>query len=416
VAVGSTIISVHAEDAAIHWLRRDHAVGQPHYNLADLAKLDGQVEAHLDGLRIAGDTGWRTCVDELRWRESGEVFMAAVLALEEGNDEKIECALQVLGYSYHLQRSFVSACGWIAESRISRPLRDFWNSGDAQRRYLALAACAIHRTNCSSMLRPAIEDDDTQLRARALRAAGESGRTDLIDNTRDAMDGVDERSRIAAAWATARLVRDERAVSLLRTIVEHEPETSYRELQLTIGRLDLDKAQDWISSLASVPESHRSAVVASGFLGSIELVPWLIERMHEPQLARVAGESFSMITGVDIAYQDLDAESPEGFEAGPNDDPADENVEMDPDENLPWPNRAAIADWWVKHRDEFKPGVRYLLGRPIDDEPWLEHVLRHAYQRQRAAAALELAIRHPTEPLFNVAAPAWRQKKLLGLK
>jgi hypothetical protein len=60
--------------------------------------------------------------------------------------------------------------------------------------------------------------------------------------------------------------------------------------------------------------------------------------------------------------------------------------------------------------------VRYLLGRPIDDEAWLEHVLREGFQRQRAAAALELAIRRPTEPLFNVAAPAWRQKKLLGLK
>ena len=40
------------------WLLRDAAVRQPHYDLEDLAELDERVNAHLDGLRIAGDAGW----------------------------------------------------------------------------------------------------------------------------------------------------------------------------------------------------------------------------------------------------------------------------------------------------------------------------------------------------------------------
>jgi uncharacterized protein (TIGR02270 family) len=141
----------------------------------------------------------------------------------------------------------------------------------------------------------------------------------------------------------------------------------------------------------------------------------LVERMDTPPLSRVAGEAFSMITGVDLAGQDLEGDWPEGFEAGPNDDPADENVEMDPDENLPWPDVAKVKDWWMRHRHEFEPGVRYLCGRPMTED-WLEHVLRYGYQRQRAAAALELAIRRPGTPLFNVKAPGYRQQQLLGLK
>jgi hypothetical protein len=43
-------------------------------------------------------------------------------------------------------------------------------------------------------------------------------------------------------------------------------------------------------------------------------------------------------------------------------------------------------------------------------------ILRYGYQRQRAAAALELAMMHPSQPLFNVKAPGFRQQKLLGLK
>ena len=56
--------------------------------------------------------------------------------------------------------------------------------------------------------------------------------------------------------------------------------------------------------------------------------------MEVPELARVAGEAFTMITGVDIAYEDLEGEWPEDFEAGPTESPEDEDVEMDPDEDL----------------------------------------------------------------------------------
>ena len=119
-----------------------------------------------------------------------------------------------------------------------------------------------------------------------------------------------------------------------------------------------------------------------------------------------------MITGLAMGERPFEGPWPEGFVAGPTEDPADENVAMDPDENLPWPNRHAVEAWWVKHRGRFVPGTRYLLGRPMT-ETWLKEVLRHGYQRQRAATALELAILHPGQPLFEVragippAAVAW---------
>ena len=39
----------------------------------------------------------------------------------------------------------------------------------------------------------------------------------------------------------------------------------------------------------------------------------------------------------------------------------------------------------------------------------LRDVLKNGYQRQRAAAALELAIREPGKPLYEVRAPGFRQ-------
>jgi len=62
------------------WLLRDIAVTAPHYSLADLVVLDDRIEAHLDGLRIAADAGWHSCIEGLQQKESGEVFIAAVIA------------------------------------------------------------------------------------------------------------------------------------------------------------------------------------------------------------------------------------------------------------------------------------------------------------------------------------------------
>jgi uncharacterized protein (TIGR02270 family) len=115
-----------------------------------------------------------------------------------------------------------------------------------------------------------------------------------------------------------------------------------------------------------------------------------------------------------IAYDKLQGVKPKGFEAGPTEDPADENVEMDPDDNLAWPDAAAVQKWWNQHQAEFPKGVRHLCGKPMTPES-LQHVLRFGYQRQRAAAAIELAIRNPGQPLFEVRARGDRQMELLGL-
>ena len=110
----------------------------------------------------------------------------------------------------------------------------------------------------------------------------------------------------------------------------------------------------------------------------------------------------------------LEGKKPEGFEAGPTENPEDENVEMDPDDNLPWPDPALILKWWGKHQKEFTNGTHYLLGKPISID-WLQHVLRNGRQRHRAVAALELAMRQPSIPLFNTSAPGFRQQALFGL-
>lgn len=411
------ILDQHVEEAALLWLRRDSAVGQPHFKLKDLAVLDNQLDAHLDGLRIAeaqsADAGWTVCRREFRWGEPGEVFPAAILALESGKPDRIQRVLEAGGESYENSRPLVSAFGWLPYDTVAGHIDHLLTSEDAGLRRVGLASCAAHGHDPGAPLVEALEEDDDCLRARALRAVGELGRVDLLPAVEQHIAVEDERCRFSAAWSVALMSGQEEAIEALRKVVETDGPGRERALQMALRRMEIGAAREWIEEIDQDARLARPAVVGTGVLGTPESVPWLFDQMQAPPVARVAGEAFSMITGVDIAYEDLDGEWPEGFEAGPTEDPRDEDVEMDPDENLPWPDRGKLAGWWRKNQDRFEQGTRYLLGRPMTID-WLNDVLRNGYQRQRATAALELAIRQPGTPLFEVRAPGWRQRELLG--
>jgi uncharacterized protein (TIGR02270 family) len=92
-----------------------------------------------------------------------------------------------------------------------------------------------------------------------------------------------------------------------------------------------DDARAWQRQLAASPHTARLAIVAAAALGDPACVPLLLEAMHDETLARVAAEAFTSVTGVDITRARLSAMRPDGFESGPNDDPDDNNVAIDPD-------------------------------------------------------------------------------------
>lgn len=403
------IICQHAEEAASLWLLRDQAVKAPHYSLADLAELDERVEAHIDGLRVAGEAGWEICEEALDWQEAGEVFAAAILAFESGEEARIQKVLDVGCSSFALSRGLISALGWIPYERVAEPIQNLLSAESPALRGVGIAACAVHRIDAGQHLNEAIADEDPYLRARALEAVGELGRQDLMPYLREHFQDDVESCRFSAARSAA-LLGDSEAGRILSTLAMNGFEKAEEAVKMAGRNLELNAAISWQKELAQT--NHRLGVIAAGVIGDPAFVPWLFEQMSVPELARTAGESFSLITGVDIAYDDLETDWPEGFEAGPTEDAEDENVEMDADEDLPWPYAELIQDWWQSNSNNFQKGTRHLLGKPITPE-WLQQVLRIGKQRQRAAAALELALLHPEQPLFEVRAPGFRQKQLL---
>ena len=80
-----TIVLQHAHNLAGLLTSRRAASAAAHYTVLDLASIDSQTEAHLDGLRIAGEEGWKLCAEQLASNEPGELFAAGVVACESSN-------------------------------------------------------------------------------------------------------------------------------------------------------------------------------------------------------------------------------------------------------------------------------------------------------------------------------------------
>ncbi|WP_290648319.1 TIGR02270 family protein [Aquisalimonas sp.] len=409
-------MSQHAEEAAFLWLLRNAAVAAPHYSLSHLAQLDNRVEAHIDGLRIAGSAGWAICADALlAHEETGEVFCAAVLALESGEADRIRRVYDVVGSVPETRDGLVSAFGWVDRAWWRGEVRDLLHSDAAYWRRIAMAAAATQRVDPGRVLAESLQAQAPELRATALRVAGLLGREDLLPAVLAQLQSHDATVRFAAAWS-ATVLGDRGAApgAALAFVGAEQPQRAERALSVALRALPLNDSLPWVNRLASGSAMRRQAVVACGIIGDPASIPWLLEQMCTPEFARVAGESFTMITGVDLAYEDLEGEWPEGFEAGPTESPEDEDVAMDADEDLPWPDPRLIADWWSHHHGRFPPGQRYLLGKPVTPEH-LQWVLRYGMQRQRQAAALELKLSHPGEPLFETRAPGFVQQPILGL-
>jgi uncharacterized protein (TIGR02270 family) len=407
------IIEQHADEAAFLWSVRDRAVLSSSYSLSDLSALDERIEAHLDGLRIAGQFGWHICEQALEEAEPGIVFAAAVLAFDSGDTERIHRVLEISGLRADLQRGLTSALGWLPFSKIEPDLKDLLNSGRMEMRCIGVAASAVHRQNPGEPLRQALSNPYAQLRARALKACGEHGRADLLFAIQPAVADQDHACRFFAAWSAARLGdRSEQTVHALQEIAMQDGDYAEFALDIALRVLNLHDATLWYQQLKSESAQVRLAVAAAGIIGLPELVTDLLELMKDPAVSRLAGQSLSMITGVDLAYENLSGDKPEAFEHGPTEDPEDDNVAMDPDENLPWPAVALVAKWWNQYRVNFQTGRRHLKGNEITIQS-LRQVLIYGNQRERAAAALELGLKEPTQPLFEVRARAAFQSETM---
>jgi uncharacterized protein (TIGR02270 family) len=436
------IVGLHVEEAASLIEIRAANLNAPQVRLKDIRRaFDDRIDAHLDGLAIAGDQAWQFCEAALAKPSAGVVFTAAVRSLEEGRSDRLDRLFALVGAIAATETGLTGALGWVPRDRLQGLGADLLNSPEPLRRFVGLSACSMHRVDPGLRSGRWLTDEHPRVRAAALRLAGETGCEAAAESCDIALGDGESECRFWAAWSG--VLFGDRGTAL-RVLVGSDASAGRNRgsaFSIALQAMTLSQAHRLLQQLAQDPADARQLVGGSGVSGDPVYVPWLLKRMGEKNLSRLAAEAFSLITGVDLIAARLNTRTPvevarplggdvdifastdrlapsEGepivsSATGPNDDPNDPNVDMDADDGLPWPDAVKVHAWWQANHHRFQNGTRYFMGQPVSKEHCI-HVLKTGYQRQRILAAQYLCLLEPGTPLFNTSAPAWRQQRLLA--
>lgn len=407
------VVEEHAFEAAFAWSARDLAASSRAYELVELCELDDKLECHLEGLRLAKDVGWELCFELIEDEEPGAIFPATVLAVERADWDAFSKILDVAAERKGGDRELISALGWTDFDRLDLVLQGMFAKGaPGFLKRIGVACHAIHRRDPGPRLHDALGSPDAPTRARSYRAAGELQRHDVRAELVAGFSEEDEDCRFWSAWASAAL-RDSRAQTPLEALVEQSSMHAVAACEVLMRTLDPLPARELLRALAARGDiALRAAIFGAGALGDPAFVPWLVSFLEDEERARPAAAALAAMLGAELT-RDLSAPAPKGFVSGPTEDSEDEDVAMDSDETLEWPDPKRVAMWCKANAARFDERTRYSFGKPVDQSR-LQTVLRDGNQLARRGAALELALLRREPTIFETRAPGHRQRAALA--
>lgn len=399
------------DEAGFLWSLRSHRLAAPDGTLREYGLLDARLRAHLRALRLADDP-----VPPSSDLDAApeEVFARLSCALW-APDVDVVAAHALVAEAAHSPASWQAAAealGFASPRALVGLVQAMLADASPAVRGVALRACMAHGADPGPALAVAMGSDDWRLRGTALRAAGELAATGLASICVAALGDPEPVCRYWAARSAVLLGERHQAPRTLLELTERSDPIGAQALHLLLCLQPPDAAAALMHAMRGAAGDARRWIEAAGWAGDPVFLPRLIDAMQEPRLARAAGAAFSMITGVPLDGAGLAAPAPAGGGTGPDDDPAHEDVAPDPDDGLDWPDAGKVVAWWARNASRLQPGRRYFMGDLPTPVRCLD-VLETGFQRQRVAAAQHLSLLRPHIPLFNTAAPAWRQRRQL---
>ena len=407
------ILAQHAEQAGFLFEQRSAMTTAANIGLKELAWHDEQLDAHLDGLRLAGPDTWNIIQTTLDPGTPGGLFVATVLTLETRDTPRLKQLLAYGEANTAAQPGLLWAFEWAALTFTQPLLAPLLTSRSPFYRRIGLHLLGRHALQGDTEWERALSDPDAALQIQALQAIAESGTTALLPHCLALAQSGQGEICFWAARAAALLGEKDQSVAHLVPWAQTPNRLQSQATTLLANIIPIAEAQPFLTHLARQGLDRRLLVQLAGELGDPASLPALLRLLPDAALGRLAGQAFSMITGVNLVEENLDRPAPETVSTGPTDSAEDNDVASDPDESLPWPDGENINRYWSQRKDKPGPGIRHLQGKPVTPATCYA-TLRTGFQPQRATAALQLKLLQPAQPMFCIDAPVWRQQRTLS--
>jgi uncharacterized protein (TIGR02270 family) len=387
------LIQRHITDAAFYWLQLDQSETAFRLPFERVALFNERLEAHLEGLTIAGAEGIDLAFAELdRWRKPGETFVCTWLASFLADEAALD---RLTGHLVQqpdaLLRGAISAIARLPEAS-AQALINRWSQADAipPLQVAALRAVALRGLNSAyaldQPLTAFIHSTDPFVRASVCRVLARSGDETSQSLLHDALHDEERIVRAEAALALTGTTHFGKASSVLWHCVNaqveiHRDTTGWYHMQAQRRLTRYLRYLAWLAPLGynNLPVLFdylpaQASLTFALYHGDLAYLPRVINAMRHPETERYAGWVWQTLTGIDLEAHGLvlEASNVASFsESG-----------FDEDTGLPVPDADAIETYSI----HTQPGIRTLLGRSLTPANALE-LLTSAPQAIRAIAA-----------------------------
>jgi uncharacterized protein (TIGR02270 family) len=289
MAIVEPVVRVYVEKAGFQWAQLEELRAAVPVEEDAVAHVAAQLEANLDGLRIAGAEAWPLAVAAYEdWPEAGEVFVVSWLAFELGDEGLIGEALAMAGDAKAGWRGLPGAMAMHGADRTARYVRDWVTGSDAALCRYAVAVLVALKAEAGDLLGGLLAHEDAGVRLEACRLARLSGRktalAGVMANCRDADEAVAMEAELAVCALGGGVGERLRAkamepdgVDALRAVVSAGPEEEVRA---------------WLGELNERAETRGVAIRGAGMMGDRSVLPWLVRHIRDPGYAEVAGKAF----------------------------------------------------------------------------------------------------------------------------
>ena len=443
------VVDEHLNEADFLLWRWRNAIFSPSFTIESLRhSVELRLFSNLDGLCIGGETVAKKLLEPLlEEAASPELATVAALVMLDSNKEETRCRVldAMVSSSGSLQEAIALAFQLSTSPYLDSDLSSRIWKEPSREQALLLRIKTARGLSIEPIPRSFFEDETTTLSAlHSIKFSKYSAdQYDmLIETLATSGDALQRAMAVEAGLAR----HSQRIWNICFDFISTD-DPSLSRYMLLVALLGNSPSHRGLFERLSDETCREALLQALGYTGTIEsvnhCVPFL--RSDNQREAKLAAESISLITGIDLSddrfileeassvdeVEDTE-EMPETTEQSETDHAGvrliivpvedensvtnkqlEETFEADAVDELPLPNPSAIEEWIATHLTEFADGQRYLLGKKWSVRTHVE-ALESTSMWRRHPLALKLLIESGGEDVVSTWAFSVCQRRQLA--